>query len=436
MKKIFALIIAVIMSFSLCSCSVMDKLRAVELPPIPTVAPSETPAPLPVEQTAAPQVSAAPHVLSNHVVVGISESIQEYFDQQNGTQKILTFGYETPSVYIEGREEASEAINEYIARVNETYVTGNDYGVGTSTGLNAMLEMAQDNYYVSVENQLDLPLEFASDMSVRTERLDESCVNIVYGNYLYTGGAHGNYADYAYVFDSETGELVTPEMLSDNAEQLKAYLTECMMKLISEDRDQYYSQRVSEDYLMDMSLEDALKTLVRDGSWYFDNEGMCIFSSPYEIAPYAAGIVEFHIPYDALRGHIGSRWIKPAETESGELTAKSPEEIKDGTVEMIDRVAVNEEGTEIALYSDGAIYQVKLSEVEYIDSFYETKQLWAGSYMKDCALQVVTDIPDGMPKLMVSYLDETSMLHEKLITQSGEDGHIILMDKKDIQAQG
>ena len=438
MKKITALLLAVTLCFSLGACTALDKLKKVELPPLPTALPDETPAPTdaPAAETPAPELSETPHVLSNHVVVGISKSVQEFFDQQNGTQKILTFSYETPAVYIEGREEASEAINEYIARLNETYVTGNDYGVGTADGLNMLLEMAQDNYYITVENNLELPLEFASDMTVKTKRLDENTVNLVYTSYLFTGGAHGNYGDRAYVFDSETGEILSLEKLTDSPEKLTAYLTEYMLKLISEDKEQYYSQRMPEGYLVDMSTEDAVKALIREGSWYFDTEGMCIFSDPYEIGPYASGIIEFRIPYSDLRGHIGSRWIMPAESESGELTAKAPEEIEDGTVEIIDRVVTSETGTETALYADGAVYQVKLSEVEYLDSFYETRQLWAGSYMKDCVLQIVTEIPDGMPKLMVSYLDAAGALHEMLLTQSGEDGHIILMNKNDIQAQG
>ena len=437
MKRIFVLLLTVIMSVSLCACTLLDRFKNVELPPLPTALPEVTPTPEPTQPPETPvPASDTPHVLANHIVVGITESTQEFFDQQNGTQKILTFSYETPAVYIEGREKAGEAINEYIARLTETYITGNDYGVGTADGLNVMLEMAQDNYYIAVEQKLDLPLEFASDMSVKLKRLDENSVNLVYTSYIFTGGAHGNYGDRAYVFDSESGELLTLEKLTDSADKLTSYLSEYMMKLISEDKEQYYSQRMPEGYLMDLSPEEAVKALVRDGSWYFDNEGMCIFSDPYEIGPYAAGIVEFHIPYSELRGHIGSRWIAPRESENGELAAKSPEEIEDGTVEIIDRVVTDEVGTETALYADGAIYQVKLSEVEYLDSFYETKELWGGSYMKDCVLQIVTDIPDGMPKLMISYLDAAGTLHEKLITQSGEDGSIILMNKNDIQAQG
>lgn len=432
MKRTIALLTAMMLCVSLCACTALEKLKNMELPPLPTALPEET---QPIGETDAPQTG---HKLANHIVVGITENTQEFFDQQNGTQKILTFSYETPAVYVEGNEAASEAINEYIARLNETYVTGNDYGVGTADGLNVMLERAQDNYYISVENNLDLPLEFSSDKSVKTKRIDEQCLALVYTTYSYTGGAHGNYGDDAYVFDGTTGELVTLDKLSGDTQQLAEYLTECMVALVSEDKEQYYSQRLGDgSYLSGVSMDDALKALVRDGNWYFDADGMCVFSDLYEIAPYAVGIVEFHIPYDKLSGHIDEKWIKAPESESGKLTAMAQSEIKDGSVEIIDRVAVSETGAEIALAAEGAIYQVKLSTVEYVnDDFFETSQLWAGSYMKNCVLQVVTDIPDGMPNLMISYLDADGTAHDVLITQSGLDGAIILMDKNAVHAQG
>ena len=435
MKKIIALFIAAILCISLCACSTLEKLKNVELPPLPTAA-AETVSPeTPADETTGGALSE--NKFANHVVVGITKNTQEFFDQQNGTQKILTFSYDTPAVYIEGNEAASEAVNEYIARLNETYVTGNDYGVGSADGLNVMLEMAQDNYYVSVENNIDLPLEYSSDMSVKTKRIDEKCVALVYTTYIYTGGAHGSYVDRAYVFDGESGELVTLDKLSGDTAQLTEYLAGYMLTLRNEDKDQYYSQRLSDDYLIDTTMADALKALVRDGSWYFDGDGMCIFSDVYEIAPYAVGIIEFHIPYDALRGHIDEKWMPLSESETGKLTAMLQSEIKDGSIEVIDRVAVSESGAEIALTAQGAIYQVKLSSVEYVnDDFFETEQLWAGSYMRNCVLQVVTDIPDGMPNLMLSYRDASGEAHDMLITQSGLDGSIILMDKNLIHAQG
>jgi hypothetical protein len=47
--------------------------------------------------------------------------------------------------------------------------------------------------------------------------------------------------------------------------------------------------------------------------------------------------------------------------------------------------------------------------------------------MEDCALQIVTDIPEGMPELKLSYRDATGE-HELYLSQSGVDGSFIFVD--------
>ena len=120
---------------------------------------------------------------------------------------------------------------------------------------------------------------------------------------------------------------------------------------------------------------------------------------------------------------------------SNEAVKRMQSDIEDGSVEVIDRVAVSETGTELALVVQGSVYQVKLSKVDYVNAFYESERLWACSEMKDCALQLLADIPD-VPNLMLSFTDGSGSTHELLITMSGEDGSLILVDKNSLQAQG
>ena len=118
MKRTIALLTALVLCASLCGCAALDKLKNVELPPLPTAQSEETESP---ETVAAEETAALPEEqeTESYIVVGISENTQEFFDQQNGTQKILTFSYETPEVYVSGNDASSEAINEYIARLDE-----------------------------------------------------------------------------------------------------------------------------------------------------------------------------------------------------------------------------------------------------------------------------------------------------------------------------
>ena len=99
-------------------------------------------------------------------------------------------------------------------------------------------------------------------------------------------------------------------------------------------------------------------------------------------------------------------------------------------------VTVSDEGQELCLVSLGNVYDVKLSQVEYMDRFYETAQLWHCSYMNDCALQLKTLIPEGIPNLMLSYATADGASRSLLISQSGQDGSFTLVEEGSIEAVG
>ena len=84
-------------------------------------------------------------------------------------------------------------------------------------------------------------------------------------------------------------------------------------------------------------VETALAALIREGSWYLDDEGLTVFSSVNEIAPYAAGVINFKFSYDEIAPYIDSKWLPAARTGSGELEALTLDALPEGT-EIIDKV--------------------------------------------------------------------------------------------------
>ena len=75
-----------------------------------------------------------------------------------------------------------------------------------------MLEMAEDNYaYVRQSGNVGIPTEYSSSRKATTARVDDQLINIIYTYYDYTGGAHGNYAQEAFVFDAYNGERLQLE---------------------------------------------------------------------------------------------------------------------------------------------------------------------------------------------------------------------------------
>ena len=445
MKKVFALILALSMVFAMAGCSAVSEI---ELPPLPDVDAIKAEEAAQAEAAAAAQAAEAEALmeaevlpdenseLANHVIVNISSQKEIYMDPQNETEPILEFSWETPAVFVEGRDDVTAAINEHVAAINETYQTGNDYGYGTATGLSLLLEMATDNYgYIVNSGEDQLPMLFSSDKSVKVPRADEKVLSLRYSTYEFTGGAHGNSVDRAYVFDPETGERVSFEMLSADAGSFSSFVRDYMLSLYEADEGEYYSLRVNEDFIGEGTISDAFAALLRDGSWYLGGEGLVIFSDLYEFGPYAAGMCEFVVPYTELSGKLNEKYMPAEKSGEGSFSIVPLSELSDGSAQVIDRVTVDAEGEQLCLAAEGIVYDVKLSSVSYMDKFYETAQLWRCSYMDNCLLQLDAAIPEGMPNLMLSYTDGAGENHSLFLSYSGVDGSIILADD-DIEAVG
>ena len=429
MKKIMALILVLALAATMCACDELEKLQQVELPPLPTVEPSPEPETTPEPAEESPEPSPEPLELGNRVIVSIKNNTEIHNAPDNEAQRILTFSYDTPQVHIEGNDAAAAAINDHIAVLDELYYSG----TGNGDGINAMLEMALDNYSYAVDTGAELGLEYSSDRTVSVPRADNAVVSLILSTNTYTGGVHGNYFDRGYVYDAQTGELLTLEKLTSDADAFSAFAASYLVELAKND-ETYASLDLIED------LPSAMAALLREGSWYFDDNGLVVFSDVYELASYAEGIIRFTIPYGALEDYIDAKWL-PTQRQSGDgsFEVSLLSDVPSGSVEIIDRVTADSEGLELCLKAVGTVYDVSISSVEYADyshKFFETASHWACSYMSDCAIQLVTLIPEGMPNLMISYTTADGVHHHSLISQSGVDGSISLTDAESVEAIG
>lgn len=438
MKNKLAILLCLVLCLSLCACGRLDRLKEVELPPLPTVtirpeAPSE--APEPTEAQPAETASAAPapagdmEDMTLPVIVSFQKTELVETDPAVHEQKILTFSYVTPRVTIPGREEAAEKINEYIGMLDETYYTGNDYGDGPSSGYNGMLEMAEDNFTYAYESGADLPLEFESVRDARISRADGRVLTLNLGTSTYSGGAHGFYVSRAYVFDTKTGELVTFEQLSPDVSGLRAYLVERMVEMAKTDPE---LAAAIDGFVEEANRATSFGALLRDGSWYLDERGLVVFSDLYEISSYAAGMQSFVFPYDELGGLIDLKWFPDLKNSSGTFSIQSMESVQDGSFPILDMLTLDEGMTQICLYSGERAYDVTLSRAAYyedIGSFYLSDPLWYCSCMENSGLQISTDIPDGYPDLALSYRGDNGVVHRCLISQSGVDGQPLLLEE-------
>lgn len=427
MKRFISAILICIMAVGLCACG---DLSSIEIPPLPTVTPEAA------EETAEPTVEPteepAVEVSAATAIVNIKHSAEQAYDPQDGSRLILTYTYDTPSVYIDGNEAASDKINETLAMLNESNYTGNDYGYGSiGVSYNDMLTLAEDNFNLIVENQIEgAVLELDADFSASVERNDSSVLTMLYNTYSFGGGAHGTYGVRGYSFDAATGEMLTLDSLSDDADALKSFLVSYMVNKAETDEDIGNRLDLIVEYA---TMEDVFEPLLRQGNWYLDNDGMVIFSDLYEISSYAAGLVYFNIPYSDLEGYIDASWI-PSDIEgTGTITAIAENAMEEGSTTIIDKLTADDDGEQIYLVAEGTVRNVEISFGQFADSFYTIENYWYCGNMDNSALQLVATIPEGLPDLRVSY-DDADGHHELYLTHSGDNGSVILSDS--IEAVG
>lgn len=417
MKKTVSVILAVLMVTALSGCDRLDRLRDIELPEFPDTnaieQPAETKAPEAVAETENEKEPAV------KIIARITKTEELHYDPADGSTLILDFSYETPFIDITGRDNAARVINEYIAMLDETYYTGNDYGDGSSSGLNMMLELATDNYTYAYETGADINLEMNSNRTVSVERADDTLLSLLYYTSAYTGDAHNSNSYRAYTFSTVNGALIKFDDLSTKPEKLR----EAVLSSVKAELD-------GNGETADIS-DDMLSGLFKNGFWYLSRGGVVVLPDFNEATDFAGEKKIIEIAYSELEGLIDEKYLPAQYEATGELSVITQSDFRDGSMEVVDKIIIGEHGTELFIAATGPVYDVRISVVSYTDysgKFYETQHLWNCSCMNDCALQLETEIPDGMPNLMISYYTADGQRVNRLLTQSDRDGSLILVD--------
>ena len=454
MKRILCLLLALAMLVILSACG-LNKLREIELPPLPdlnaheekpaatdrplvietplpNVLPTITPTEAPVQESLPAQEGRMP--TSGQVLINFLHTAYENFDPEEGTQRILTFAYDTPVLVMEDRPASAEEINRQIALLDEAFYMG-DENLEGSFGYNGMLEMAEDNYaYMRQSGEAGAVTEYSTSRTVSSARVDDRMINLLFTYHDYTGGAHGNYAQEAYVFDSYNGERLQLEDLTSDYPALRDCIIHYMIALTETDSDLY--EHIYLDWIPNNDFYAAFAKLLRQGSWYFDDRGLIVFSSLYELGPYAAGTARFGIPYGELKGKIEDKWLPENRTESGSIQIMGKTDAENGRYAFVDRVELSADGEEFCVTVDGTAYDVKLSSVSYVDRFYEKDELWFASKLQNAAVQVIADVPEALPSLMLSYSDDAGQKHSYVISRNGKSGGVQLVADTALQSFG
>lgn len=360
----------------------------------------------------------------NGYFVHLERNTREAFDPAEGKEKILNFTWDKVQVLSDDYPEAAEKITETLAEMEDAWYTGGSAEDGYDYGYNGMLEIAEDNFGFAVE--YGGPMELEAERTVTVEHADSDYCVFLIMSYYFTGGVHGNYSQEAVCFDSQTGERLSLDDLSSDPEALRAKLLEQMLRLAEEDKDGYYSEQLS--LTEPANYATAFGALLREGSWYPGQDAFHVFSTLYELGPYAAGIADFAIPYESLADLLDERWIPRRTEEEAKLRIVPMAEVPEGSVEIADLLVIGEGGEACLLVCEGELTDLRIEtcSIGWENRFYSDRELYYCGRLKDAAIQLALLMQGDLPDSMIRYRDRNGE-HELLISMSGEDGRFLLI---------
>lgn len=409
MKRIFCLLLTAAMILSLAACGKTPKPDAGDTTQSP-VPPDTT---LPPETTLPEDTS--PETVQLPMTAVFMPLVTEEKTAADGTV-IFRSTYQDVSLTLPDPDSADTIILDLLQRIDSNHETDSQ-----------LLSWAEQEY-----NGQEYWTPYFSETIYSPVRMDEKVLSLYGTSMSYGGGVHPNYFCISVSYDLATGEPLTlADVLLDQA----AADTLCGMIIEELDaiREEYYlydgyERTVNERYgtVFDTTWEPT-------EAWYLSDEGLGIYFSPYDLAPYASGEINLVFPYETLTGILKSDYFPAGLPGSvpGTVEAVLAQDVDLDSFSQFAEAILEDDGEHVVLHTQGLVENLTLEIGQWdTDAIYFLPQaviFTANTLTPGDAILLYTQFSDTMPHLRLTYTSGGTE-YRYFITQSGKDGSIILMD--------
>lgn len=240
-------------------------------------------------------------------------------------------------------------------------------------------------------------------------RVDQGVLSLFGTHATYSGTLHPETEYVSVNYDLVSGEVLDlTDILAKtaSADTLYKYVTDALSRLAEEKSLRSNYRELVKPYFSG--------NLDRSTDWYFSQNGLCFFFQPYELAPYASGVIIAEIPYDLLAGTLDDAYF-PAErdTASGTVYVQSFDNAEQSKFTQFADLVLDENGDNILLYTDSSVHSVFIEVGEWSASgAYYTAQhtIFAASGLTPGdAILVETALETSLPTLRLSYQSGTEI---------------------------
>ena len=332
-KLIYPLLVCTMLSCSACSQTEKNAKNEVTVEEIPTNDAQKAAVENTAESTVNTKVDETVEITTDESCVAEQPSdiqidmqtVENEITSEDGTV-LLNKSYTYPIVTIAGNPEAAAKIN---ADIQEKI---DSFNADTSSA-----DYAKEDLAFYLENADDSFIPYDESLTYKAKRSDSNVISFVITYYAYIGGAHGNIGSHTVNYNPNSGDEIAFADLSDNPAQFRADTLAYNQKLAASEG---YVERL---YSPEMAtIEELEPVLYSEYSWYLSTSGLVFISDPYALGPYAAGTIEFIIPY----ADLAQMGFKEDYAYTGNLMIK----VQDGSSYTLD---INGDGKEdtIQFYS-------------------------------------------------------------------------------------
>ena len=234
-------------------------------------------------------------------------------------------------------------------------------------------------------------------------RVDQGIISLFGTRTTFTGGLHPDENCTSVTYDAATGEFLTMGSILNHIDS-KQQLCELVIDELDKVAYQYslfdgYADVVKDRFTRDESTDEA---------FYFTNSGLCLYFAPYEMAPFASGIIIVEIPYSKLPGILNDAYF-PDEyfPSTGSLTVQNVAQDSAPQFKQLIETVLHPNGDKVLFYSDKTVRNIKITHGIWTpDGLYFQPDyiiFSATGVSNEKAIVIQLGVPEILPDLMVSY---------------------------------
>lgn len=188
-----------------------------------------------------------------------------------------------PQVVLDNKE-VEEKINSKISKVISSFEE-------------EIVALAKKDNEFYLSNKLE-PKQYVVFVNYIVTNNSDNILSITLSLYSYLGGAHGSTRDVSFNFDTRTGNNGSLKDFFGNNSSYKDIILSNIKKTVAENPEMYFKEAV-----------DKLTEIPYNQKFYLTKDTLIVYFDEYAIAPYAAGRVQFKIPYSEFPAGINKALI-------------------------------------------------------------------------------------------------------------------------------